>query len=170
MPTLIQRSPQELAVTLDEVGEDAELVQQIETSDSRARSYQLRYERPRTFDTLRSGPVTVFNRVLVARDLTTAQQLFAEQVALTDSFPEARVPVGDPFVLDEGPVGDEAQGLAACVNSCNSDEEIFVHKRLVSRVDNVVSVVYLWGLSDPEGTTAWQARYFSALVEGRARA
>jgi len=170
LSTLIQRAPQELVVTLGEVGEHAELVQQIEMSDGRARSYQVRYERPQTFDTFRSGPATVFNRVLVARDLITARQLFSEQVALNDDFPEARVGVGDPFALDEGPVGDEAQGLAACVGSCNSDEEIFVHKRLVSRVDNVVSVVYLWGLSDPEGTTAWRARYFSALVEGRVRA
>jgi len=36
-------------------------------------------------------------------------------------------------------------------------------------VDNVVSVVYLWGLSDPEGTTDWHARYFASLVDARAR-
>ena len=59
--------------------------------------------------------------------------------------------------------------LSACERSCNGGGEIYVHKRLVSRVANVVSVIYLWGLSHEEGTSDWHARYFGDLVVSRSR-
>lgn len=80
--------------------------------------------------------------------------IYLEQVALNDEIPEADRRVGQKFELkDASEIGGE----------------IYVHKGLVSRVANVVSVVYLWGLSHDEGTSDWHARYFGDLVVTRSR-
>lgn len=166
----IQGQPRDFAVTLDEAGKWAELAAEDSGADDRVAWYAARYERPRTYAGFRSGPVTVASRVFVARDEQVARQVLDEQALLNEQFPEATEEVGDRFELA---VGDEPspdmRGLSACTGSCNSREEIFVHKRLVSRVGNVVSVVYIWGLDDPEGTTDWHARYFASLVDARSR-
>lgn len=173
----VQGKPGDLAITLDEAGKEAELADEQEGADDRVAWYSARYERPRDFAGYRSGPVVVASRVFIARDEQIARQVLDEQAALNEQFPEATEEVGDPFALEavaEGSPeavaggGPEARGLSACTGSCNSREEIYVHKRLVSRVGAVVSVVYLWGLDDPEGTTDWHARYFASLVNARA--
>ena len=163
----VQARPRDLAISLSEAGKNAELAFEMPGEDARAVWYQVRYERPRSAASFRSGPVTIFNDVFLARDLATAQEIYREQVARNESFPEAREPIGDPFTVGIGAIGDEAAGFGACVESCNAATEIYVHKRVVSRTGPVVSVVYLWGLADPEGTTDWHARHFAALVEGR---
>ena len=166
----IQGQPRDFAVTLDEAGKWAELVDEQAGADDRVAWYAVRYERPRDYAGFRSGPVTVASRVFVARDEQTARQVLDEQALLNEQFPEATEEVGDRFELEVGDEqGPDERGLSACTGSCNSREEIYVHKRLVSRVGTVVSVVYIWGLDDPEGATDWHARYFASLVDARSR-
>ena len=166
----VQARPSDLAIALGEAGKGAEKKAEADGSDARGAWYEVRYERDRDFGGYRSGPVTVYNRVFVAPNVEAARQIHGEQVCQNDKFPEAKEKVGDVFELKGvGEVGPDARGLSACTGSCNTNKDVNVHKRIVSRVDNVVSVVYLWGLSDPEGTTDWHARYFASLVDARAR-
>jgi hypothetical protein len=167
---VIQTRPKDLAIRLDEAGKGAEKKDEEDGSDDRGAWYRVRYERPRTYAGYRAGPVTVFNQVFVARDRAAADRIFEEQVKLNERFPEAKEKVGDPFVLkDSTEIGDESRGLSACNTSCNTNKEIYLHKRLVARVENVVSVVYIWGFGNPEGVTDASARYFASLVVGRIR-
>jgi hypothetical protein len=167
---VIQTRPKDLAIKLDEAGKNAAKKDEQDGSDDGGAWYQVRYERPRTYAGYRPGPVTVFNQVFVAPDPAAADRIFQEQVKLNERFPEAKEKVGDPFVLkDSTEIGDESRGLSACNASCNSNKEIYLHKRLVARVENVVSVVYIWGLANEEGVTDASARYFASLVAGRIR-
>src|SRR5215212_3753185 len=164
----IQARPQDLAIKLGEAGKGAEKKDEKDGSDERSSWYQVRYERPRTYAAYRAGPVTVFSQVFVARDRAAADQIFQEQVKLDEKFPEAKEKVGGSFELKgSNEIGDESRGLSACNASCNSDKEIYLHKRLVARVENVVSVVYIWGLANEEGVTDASARYFASIVVNR---
>ena len=103
----------------------------------------------------------------MAKDEESAKGVFQDQIKLNTKFPEASgIGVGPPFelVLAADAVGDESEGLSACVRTCTGDGDIFVHKRLVTRSYNVVSTVYLYGqLVDEgyEGNTDWHAVFFS---------
>lgn len=89
---------------------------------------------------------------------------------LNEKFPEAKEKVGNPFELKDGnEIGDESRGLSACNASCNTNIEIYLRKRLVARIENVVSVTYNWRLANEEGVTDANARYFGALAVTRAR-
>lgn len=163
-----ETSPRQFAITVAEAGQDAALQDEFEGVDDRAiaRYYLTRYERPRTFAGFRSGPVTIFNRVFLARDEASARLIFAEQTALNERFPEAADAVGQVFSLELDPVGDDIRGLAACTGPCSGAER-YVHQRVVSRTADVVTVVYLWGLSDPAGLTARHSSHFAAMVAYR---
>ena len=166
----IQARPQDLAIKLSEAGKSAEKKDEKDGSDDKASWYRVRFERPHTYSMYRAGPVTVFNQVFVAKDRAAADQIFQDQVKLNEKFPEATEKVGGTFELKgANEMGDESRGLSACNASCNSDKEIYLHKRLVSRVENVVSVVYVWGLANEEGVTDASARYFASLVVDRIR-
>jgi hypothetical protein len=166
---VVQGQPRDLAVTLDEAGKWAELADEDAGADDRATWYSARYERPHSYAGFRSGPVTIVSRVFIARDEQVAREILEEQTSLNEAFPEATEEVGDPFGLDLGREEDlDVRGLSACTGSCNERGEIYVHKRLVSRVGTTVSIVYLWGLDHPEGTTDWHVGYFTDLVGLRA--
>lgn len=166
----VQARPKDLAVKIGEAGKRAEAKEQKDGADDAGSWYEVRYERGGTGSRFYEGPVTVFNRVFVAKDVETARKVFNEQASQNEKFPEATERVGDKFELKEAnEVGQEGKGMSACDRSCNSNKEIYVHKRLVTRHENVVSVVYLWGLSHAEGTSDWHARYFGSLVMQRAR-
>jgi hypothetical protein len=168
---LIQAQPRDLAVKLAETGKSAEQKDEKDGSDDKSSWYRVRFERPRTFAMYRSGPVTVFSQVFVAKSRAAADQIFQDQAGQNEKFPEATEKLGGVFELkgtDE--IGDESRGLSACNTGCNSDKEIYLHKRIVSRVENVVSVVYVWGLANEEGVTDASARYFANLVIQRIHA
>jgi hypothetical protein len=167
---VVTTRPQDLAIMLAEAGKSAERKEEKDGSDDRSAWYLVRYERPRTYAGYRAGPVTVYSQVFVARDRQAADQIFQEQVQKNEEFPEAKEKVGGRFELKESnEIGDESRGLSACNTSCNSDKEIYLHKRLVARVENVVSVIYIWGLANEEGVTDASARYFASLVAARVR-
>jgi hypothetical protein len=116
-----------------------------------------------------SGPLVLDNTVYVANDLAAAKQVYQNEVSKLSTFPEATDRVSGSFPFPMTPLGDESAALSACNTSCNSDKEIYLHKRIVSRVENVVSVVYVWGLANEEGVTDASARYFANLVIQRIR-
>ena len=166
----IQARPHDLAVKLSEAGKNAEMKDEKDGSDDRSDWYLVRYERPRNFAGYRAGPVTVVSQVYVARSRAAAEQILQDQVKRNEEFPESSERIGGRFELKTGGgIGDESRGLAACSESCNSRRELYLHQRIVSRVENVVSVVYVWGLDNVEGVTEESARYFSAIVVNRAR-
>ncbi|MGE3910769.1 MAG: hypothetical protein AB7K36_15525 [Chloroflexota bacterium] len=167
---LNQANPKDLAVKIDEAGKRAEIAEQKDGTDANGKWYSVRYERPGTGGRFHEGPVTVYSYVYVGKDIESAQKVFADDAKLNEKMPEATEKVGDKFELKEAnEVGQEGQGLSACQKSCNSGGEIYVHKRLVSRQENIVSVIYLYGLSAEDGLTDWHARYFGNQVMQRAR-
>lgn len=167
-PQLVTANPKEIALRIDEVGKRAELQRQKEGKDARGNWYEVKYERSGTGSRFFEGPVTIYSYVFVAKDVESAKQVFQEQAKLNEKFPEADKRVGDRFELKGGDgVGDESQGLSACERACNLDGDIYVHKRLVFRTYNAVSVVYLYGLSVDEGNTDWHAVNFSQMVNKR---
>ena len=168
---VIVAEPRDLAIKIGEAGTGAKVAKERDGIDARGSWYEVRYEREGSGSRFYQGPVVIHNVVFVARDGEGGSQTFQEQAALNERFPEAERRVGQKSELkDAGEVGEEAAGISACERSCNTPAETFVHKRLVSRVGNVVSVVYLWGLSHEDGTTDWHARYLGDLVVARARA
>jgi hypothetical protein len=168
-PRLVTANPKEIALRVDEVGKRAEVARQKDGKEARGAWYEVRYERPGNGSRFYEGPVTIYSYVFVANDVDGAKQVFQEQAKLNDKFPEALDKrVGDKFELKGGDgVGDESQGLSACERGCNLDGDIFVHKRLVFRTYNAVSIVYLYGLSVDEGNTDTYAINFSQIVNKR---
>jgi hypothetical protein len=168
-PRLVTASPKDIALRVEEVGKRAELKRQKDGKDARGTWYEARYERGGTGSRFYEGPVTIYSYVHVSKDEESAKGVFQDQIKLNDKFPEATERIGDKFELKGGDgIGDESQGRSACERGCNVDGEIYVHKRLVTRTYNVVSVVYLYGLSVDEGLTDWHAINFSETVVKRA--
>jgi hypothetical protein len=167
---LVLAEPKDLAIKIGEAGKGARVKTDKDGLDARGSWYEVRFEREGSGGRFYQGPVTVHNIVFVARDIDGARLTYQEQATLNEKIPEAVRRVGQKFELKGATeVGEEAIGVSACERSCNAGEDVYVHKRLVSRVANVVSVVYLWGLSHEEGTSDWHARYFGELVMTRSR-
>jgi hypothetical protein len=168
-PRLVTANPKEIALRVEEVGKRAELKRQKDGKDARGTWYEVRYERGGTGSRFYEGPVTIYSYVHVSKDEESAKGVFQDQIKLNEKFPEATERIGDKFELKGGDgIGDESQGRSACERGCNLDGEIYVHKRLVTRSYNVVSVVYLYGLSVDEGLTDWHAINFGQTVVKRA--
>ena len=168
-PLLVTDNPKDLALKVEEVGKRAELKRQKDGKDARGTWYEARYERGGTGSRFYEGPVTISSYVFVAKDVESARQVYQEQIALNTKIPEAdNKGVGDKFELkgSDG-IGDESQGISACERGCNLDGEIFVHKRIVFRTYNAVSVVYTYGLAVDEGNTDWYTIDFSQTVNRR---
>ena len=162
-------TPREIAITDDEAGRQAARAVDKDGEDGRPVWVQLRWERDQESADATTGPATVENAVWVAKDLSSARAIYQEQAALNKDFPEAFYGRKGTYPFTISKIGEEGAGISACERSCNAGGEIYVHKRLVSRVANVVSVVYLRGLSHEEGTSDWHARYFGDLVVTRSR-
>ena len=166
---LVTADPKEITLRVDEVGKRAEIARQKDGKDARGAWYEVRFERGGTGSRFYEGPVTIYSYVHVAKDEESAKQSYQDQIKLNEKMPEAgNLGVGARFELKGDAVGDESQGLSACEKSCNVDGELFVHKRLVTRTYNVVSVVYLYGLAVDEGLTDFHPVFFSQLVVKRA--
>jgi hypothetical protein len=164
---LVTAPPKEITLRIDEVGKRAEASKQKDGKDARGNWYEVRYERGGTGARFYEGPVTIYSYAHVAADEAGAKQVYQEQIKLNDKFPEAVKGVGAKFELRGESIGDESQGLSACEKSCNVDGDLFVHKRLVFRNYNVVSVIYLYGLSVDEGLTDFHPVFFSQIVNKR---
>ena len=168
---LVTAPPKEIALRVEEVGKRAELKRQKDGKDARGNWYEVRYERGGTGSRFYEGPVTIYSYVHVAKDEEGAKGVFQDQIKLNVKFPEASgVGVGPPFELvGGGGVGDESEVKSACVKTCTGDGDIFVHRRLVARSYNVVSVVYTYGQLVDEGNTDQAAVFLSQVVVKRAK-
>ena len=133
-----------------------------------------RIERERTYTNYHSGPVTIYSKIIIARDTETAKKLFEDEKKLNDKFPEAKDKIGGKFEFNtEGDqdVGEEASGLSACVAAgcVAKDDDNLIHRRMVFRLQNFVGVVYTFGMSVPEGNTQAYSRLFAEKMVGRIR-
>jgi hypothetical protein len=167
---LVTANPKDIALRVEEVGKRAELKRQKDGKDARGSWYEVRYERGGTGSRFFEGPVTIYSYVHVAKDEEGAKGVYQDQIKLNSKFPEASgIGVGPPFGLEGGgAVGDESAGSSACVRTCQGDGDIFVHRRLVARTYNVVSLVYTYGQLVDEGNTDSAAVFLTETVVKRA--
>ena len=159
--------PKPLLVRLNTTGRDAKEAEAKDGADARQTWASARFERPETYRNFRSGPVTIYSKAIIARDLDTARQILAEEAAKNEKFPEAKKKVGATFPFNMAgseDVGEEAYGIAACTSACDQDEGE-IHRRMVFRVENMVGVIYTFGVSHPEGNTqAYTRQYAQQMV------
>jgi hypothetical protein len=166
---LVTANPKEIVLRVEEVGKRAEAKAQKDGKDARGNWSEVRFERGGTGSRFYEGPVTIYSYVFVANDVEGAKAVYQEQIKLNDKIPEAADRhVGDKFELKGGDgLGDESQGISACEKGCNVDGDLYVHKRLVFRTYNSVSVVYTYGLAVDEGNTDQAAISLSQIVNKR---
>jgi len=166
---LVTANPKDIVLRFEEVGKRAEAKAQKDGKEARGTWYEIRFERGGNGSRFYEGPVTIYSQVFVATDEATAKAVYQEKVAQNDKMPEAGdKKVGDKFELKGADgIGDESAGSSACEGSCNKDGDLYVHKRLVFRNYNAVSVVYLYGLAADEGNTDGSAINFSQIVNKR---
>ncbi|MFN8524366.1 MAG: hypothetical protein U0821_14800 [Chloroflexota bacterium] len=172
-PAPIKGDPRKLVLKLDEVGKNAKLEEKESDGDARQISYAVRYQRPQTFGNFHSGPVTIYSKAIICRDVETARQIYEAEVKRNPRLPEATARKGGTAEYDVGAdafdVGDEAAGITFCNGDCNANKDIYTHHRAVFRVDRTVGIVYTYGLEDPEGNVKFYNRLFVSYVVGRAR-
>lgn len=84
-------------------------------------------------------PSLTIDKLWIANDTPTAQQIFQEQV--NAGFPEARVTVNNAGGIELPPLGHEARGSGGC-GPCDSG---VVHYRIVFRYLNAIHALYVFG-------------------------
>ncbi|MCC6179154.1 MAG: hypothetical protein IT305_27920 [Chloroflexi bacterium] len=164
--------PKSLLVKENEAGRDAKTGDTKDGSDSRQIWASARFEREDTNKNRHSGPIVVYSRAIIARDVDTARQIFAQEASQNEKFPEAKNKVGGRFPFNtEGDedVGEEAKGQSACTASKCVEADEMLHRRIVFRVGKMVGVIYTYGLDDPEGNTQAFTRQFAQLMVKRMR-
>jgi hypothetical protein len=162
--------PKGIVVKLDEAGKNAKLTENKDGGDNRHKWLSVRYERADTYANVRGGPIVVYSKAILTHDAEGAKEFFNREVALNEKFPEAKEKVTGRFEFNtEGDedLGDEAAGLSAC-KDCGAGE-IMLHRRVVFRINNLVGVVYTYGLDNPEGNTQKNTRYFAHQMVQRWR-
>ena len=160
--------PKLLLIKEHRAGRDAKEVERKDGADGRQAWAWVRHERAESYRNFRSGPVVVYSKAIIAKDLDTARQIVEEEAAKNDKFPEAKKKVGGLFEFNtaaEEDVGQDAQGRSACVSSGCSEDEGEIHRRIVFRVENMVGVIYTFGVDHPEGNTqAFTRQYAQQMV------
>jgi hypothetical protein len=137
-------SPQQIALSAAELGKEIDTVGQQEGSDERGPWYWSRYKRTREKETAHIGPLDIYSKVWVARDIESANQIFDEEAR--PGMPEAHETVGVNFPMEPLPgVGNQNFGWSACNENCMTTKFRYLHHRYVLRVGNVVMVLYTWG-------------------------
>jgi hypothetical protein len=169
----VKGDPKDLVIKEDDAGKNAEQELAKAGYDAKSVWYEVRYEKKETFANFRSGPTQIYQKAILAVDTDTARKIYDEQVKLNTKFPEATKRTGDQFEWDpkEGDedVGDEAVGFGACERSCDTGGEIYIHRRVVFIINDLVGVTYTYGLDNPEGNTKANTRYVVSILAGRWR-
>jgi hypothetical protein len=112
------------------------------------------------------GPINVFNKVYIAPDLATGQQIYQEEVARQKGLPEAQVESVDIYaVTGVENFGDEQDLLATCNTECADKELDGTHWRMVVRNRNAVIVLYFYG--GPHSATSTQMNQWLAKMRER---
>jgi hypothetical protein len=139
-------SPRQIALGVGEVGKEVDTIVDREGADDRAQWYESRFTRPPARISSHIGPLDMYSKVWVARDVELAKQIYGEQ-AKPNYFPEARQELGDgQFPMENLPAfGNDNFGFTACNDNCGTRQFNFLHQRYVWRIGNVVAIIYIWG-------------------------
>jgi hypothetical protein len=146
-PVIFNGSPVDILFTLADAGKEATPYKFEEGSDARSRWARARYERRSdtgSQDTL--GPRVIDHTVYVTQNFEQAKQLFTEEVAKNEKFPEqaARDARKGSFKWDLVNLVEQTGALSAC-NDCGGKDQLMLHHRIVQQRYNIVSVIYLYG-------------------------
>jgi hypothetical protein len=168
--------PKVFLTRVNEAGKNAEEKEKEAKSgtDNRMVWASNRIERDSTNANMRSGPIQIASKVIIAHDAESAKLILDDEAKQNEKFPEAKDKVGGRFAFNiEGDedVGEDAKGVSGCVAAnCNArDGENMLHRRMVFRVDRFVGVIYTFGLDDPEGNTQAYSRQFAARMVKKMR-
>jgi hypothetical protein len=140
-------SPRQVALSISEMGKQIDVAGEQEGSDGPVQWYWARFKRDKRAVTSHIGPIDIWNKVWVAPDIETAQQIFQQQAkpGFNDGLQIEKVGTGQ-FPMEALPgVGNENFGWTACNDNCNTEFFEFLHHRYVWRSGNVVAVIYSWG-------------------------
>jgi len=163
------RDPREIATTDDEAGKQVTVEADEDGADEYGRWTHRRWSRDRESSDLHVGPVLIDNKVWVTPNLDTARAVYKIQVDKMREFPERDVnqdaakgpfPFEVKLGLKPSDLAEDAAALSACVD-CNVKTVIYLHRRIVLRRLNVVTVMYIFGrenVATPELAVwyAWQ--------------
>ena len=144
---LYQGSARDIVFKLADAGKEATQSKFEEGSDARGNWARGRYERrddSGSSDSL--GPRVIDQTVYVAKTVDQAKQIFKDEVAKNQNFPEqdSRDERRGYFKFDIKNVVEQTAAVSAC-NDCNGKDQILLHHRVVQQHDNIVSVMYLYG-------------------------
>jgi hypothetical protein len=144
MPGPFSRDPSTVALQMSDIGREATVVRSLNGSDTRAKWYEVRYERDRGADTVGLGPSIWYQKVYVATNSEMARSIFREESANTN-FPESVDRHLGFFENTLERLVEEQRQLASCEEEGCAGIRYFIHLRTVMRNANVVSVLYTYG-------------------------
>jgi hypothetical protein len=146
-PVLFQGTALDLVFKLTDAGKEATMYDSDDGSDARGTWARRRYERrddSGSADTL--GPRVIDHTVHVTKTVDQAKQLFKDESAKNDKFPEqlARDQRKGFFKFDIKNMVEQTAAVSAC-NDCGGKDQLMLHHRIVQQRENKVSVLYLYG-------------------------
>jgi hypothetical protein len=144
---LYQGPARDIVFKLADAGKEATQMQFEDGMDTRGAWARGRYERrddSGSSDSL--GPRVIDHTVYVTKTVDQAKQLFKDEVAKNEKFPEqnSRDERRGFFKFDIKNIVEQTAAVSAC-NDCNGKDQILLHHRVVQQRDNIVSVLYLYG-------------------------
>jgi hypothetical protein len=166
-PRVPPTDPRQVVLTIADAGKEATQFLNDEGTDKYGKWVRTRFERDRSNGASALGPNVMDSKVWIAKDVETAKALFKEQVAIKN-FPERTEKVNGPVEkIKPTKYGQEF----AFAGGYYQDEKIWQHYRFVMRVDNIISVVYLFGreefFQDDDGGWTGQGDWFTSAVANR---
>jgi hypothetical protein len=132
-------------------------------NDGRAQITTRRFEPAwATYDGVPPVPTLTVNKLWLANDIATAQQIFNEQTQA--GFAEATTRVDSVGPIDIPGYGEQSTGIGGC-HPCDSN---VVHFRIVFRYVNAVHALYIYGSNE----FAYQrvAMHFASIIDERVKA
>jgi hypothetical protein len=137
----------DLVFKLSDAGKEATQYEFKDGADDKGTWARGRYERrddTGSADTL--GPRVIDHTVYVTKTADQAKQLFKDETAKNDRFPEqvARDERKGSFKFDISNMVEQTSAISAC-NDCDGKDQLMLHHRIVQQKNNIVSVLYLYG-------------------------
>ena len=167
-------NPRDVCISPQEAGQLIQTITNQDGSDDRGPYCEVRYIRELKELDSHIGPLDIYNKVWVTRDIETAHALYSEHAkdgffpeAAASPFPGRTEHVGDgQFEMKGTPgVGNENFGWTSCNDNCGTKNFRFLHQRYVTRIGNVVAIVYIFG--SPNDSHAEQVSTYAESMRGR---
>lgn len=171
-PVVTIGSPFDVLLTLPDAGKEATRVKLDEGSDSKGQWAHARYERRAESGSVESlGPIVIDHTVYVAPNAEMAKQIFNTEKDRNAQFPE-KAPSDKrtgsfPWNLQN--FVEQTAALSAC-SDCASNEQLYLHHRIVQQNRNGVSVLYLYGRDkrgSEEITTQKASEFWARMIADR---